>query len=71
MLVMESGTLSDKLASAYHAREAYWSEAFAVGDLDCIAEIYEEFGFERKKIHFVTSDAHGVEEESSMYYIEG
>ena len=64
-------TLTERLESAYHAREAYWKEAFAVGDPDWISGIYDEFGFKRKKIRSAAGSSSGVAEEVSTYYIEG
>ena len=66
-----SSTLSWRLENEYHAREAYWSEAFAVGDADWISKLYKEFDFKRKKIGFAKDLPTKVDEESSIYYIEG
>jgi putative transposase len=66
-----SATLNDRLDTAYHAREAYWSESFAVGDPDWISGVYDEFGFKRKKIRSTDGQPLRVEEEAATYYIEG
>ncbi len=64
-------TLEQVLNQSYHAREAYWSEAFAVGDSDWLAGVYNEFGFKRKRIRKVEFPADSVAEGSEFYYIEG
>jgi putative transposase len=63
-------TLEACLATTYHVREPYWSKAFAVGDVDWLSAIYQEFGFKRKQIR-AGHCADGVAEEGAPYYIEG
>lgn len=66
-----AATLNQRLETDYHAREAYWSEAFAVGDADWISGLYDEFGFKRKKIRPVEVSSGTVEDAAASYYIEG
>ena len=66
-----AATLRERLESNYHSREAYWSEAFAVGDPEWIAGVYDEFGFKRKKIRAAEGGFLQVEEDVATYYIEG
>ena len=42
--------MAEKAAGVKHAREAYWTEAFAVGDPDWLKGVYSKFKFKRKKI---------------------
>ena len=65
-------TLNEKLESGYHVREAFWSEAFAIGDREWVEGIHAKFEFSRKKI--VTADSAGhlmLGEQTSPYYFEG
>jgi hypothetical protein len=69
-------TLAEKMASSKHAREAYWTEAFAVGDSDWVKEVYGKFKFKRKKIIQANKIDESLEipmvsEVQSIYYIEG
>jgi putative transposase len=75
-------TLTEKLAAGVQGREAYWTEAFAVGNRGWVEDIYERFGFQRKKVlaastpafqAYPDSDTSGAElaDGDAVYYIEG
>ena len=74
-------TLTEKLASGVGVREAYWTEAFAVGSEEWVQDIYQRSGFKRKKIlsspvvvydHGAgASNGNGIAEAPSAWYIEG
>ena len=69
-----TNTLQDLVLQGYHCREAYWSNAYAVGDADWLSGIYDEMGLRRKRIlPAVQNENLGmtVGEAVEAYYIEG
>lgn len=63
-------TLNQLVTSAYHVREPFWSNAFAVGDSEWLTGIYNEYGFQRKRIRKAEHVSDAVSDGSELYYIE-
>ncbi len=65
-------TLAEKTENIYRVREAYWTEAYAIGDKNWLMDIYKTLGFKNKKIiplpQVENSELH---ESQSSYLIEG
>lgn len=71
-------TLQSTLQKHYHARQAFWSKSFAVGDKEWLQEIYRKEGFKRKEIipvSFAQQESreklYEARESQAVYYIEG
>jgi putative transposase len=71
-------TLQSTLQRHYRARQAFWSNSFAVGDREWLQDIYRREGFKRKKILPVSFDKtetpdnlYEVRESQAVYYIKG
>jgi putative transposase len=69
-----SDTVDEKAHTIYRAREAYWTEALAVGNRAWIDKVYAEEGWKRKKI-IAVQEAPGpgtltIEEPSGTYYVD-
>ena len=71
-------TIEEKAGSLYHARQAYWTDALAIGNREWIEAVYAEQNWKRNKILGLQPSAeptglgtHTVEEASETYYITG
>lgn len=64
-------TLEQTITEGYHVREPWWSEAFAIGDPEWLAEVYSEFKFKRKQIRKSGNFPGMVSDNTETYYIEG
>ena len=65
-------TLAESLDRTYQARDAYWTEAHAVGREPWLKCVYRKMGFKNKKIrHVQTSASSDICESTTAYYIEG
>ena len=71
-------TLLKKVQSEYRARQAFWSNSFAVGDKEWLQGIYRREGFKRKQILPVIFDkeqthdnVYEARQSQAVYFIQG